>query len=97
MRRRPLTGAGSIVQSVRSAQGAEVVRRHGKQRPSFRSEVKDVPRTPTLSLPPVSASTMYCRYREKRPWGKPSKQALTSLLAWEPSNTRDTRAQNMYR
>lgn len=47
MRRRPLTGAGSIVQSVRSAQGAEVVRRHGKQRPSFRSEVKDVPRTPT--------------------------------------------------
>ena len=28
MRRRPLTGAGSIVQSVRSAQGAEVVRRH---------------------------------------------------------------------
>ena len=58
MRRRPLTGAGSIVQSVRSAQGAEVVRRHGKQRPSFRSEVKDVPRTPTLSLPPVSASTV---------------------------------------
>ena len=39
MRRRPLTGAGSIVQSVRSARGAEVVRRHGKQRPSFRSEV----------------------------------------------------------
>ena len=61
MRRRPLTGAGSIVQSVRSAQGAEVVRRHGKQRPSFRlcSEVKDVPRTPTLSLPPVSHQYEY--------------------------------------
>ena len=96
MRRRPLTGAGSIVQSVRSAQGAEVVRRHGKQRPSFRSEVKDV-QEPRLYRFPLFLR-QYCRYRrEKRPWGKPSKQALTSLLAWEPSNTRDTRAQNMYR
>ena len=96
MRRRPLTGAGCIVQSVRSAQGAEVVRRHGKQRPSFRSEVKDVSKNPDFIASPCFCE--YCRYRrEKRPWGKPSKQALTSLLAWEPSNTRDTRAQNMYR
>ena len=58
MRRRPLTGAGSIVQSVRSARGAEVVRRHGKQRPSFRhcSEVKDVP-DPQLYLSLFHIST----------------------------------------
>ena len=70
MRRRPLTGAGSIVQSVRSAQGAEVVRRHGKQRPSFRSEVKDVPRTPTLNRFPLFLRVLCTVGTEKKDPGE---------------------------
>ena len=59
MRRRPLTGAGSIVQSVRSAQGAEVVRRHGKQRPSFRSECEG---RSSFQNPDFIASPCFCEY-----------------------------------